>query len=74
MNIEREPSTEDYYVLRITMLPSCIRFALRNNERIVYSGADPLSSTNGCYDSLLSNVVNNLIQNYKVDEFIFSKG
>jgi len=52
-----------------------IEWVVRDQTSTIASGSDPLSSTNGYYDSLLSNVVNHchsLCKTKDVD-FIFRR-
>lgn len=72
--IEREPSTEIWIVAAIKMEPNYIRWTVRDADGLLFTGSNPLTSTNGCYDSLLSNSVNEILKNYNIDEFLFSRG
>lgn len=42
----------------IIMRKTHIAWLVRDELSTYASGSDPLTSTNGCYDSLLSNVIN----------------
>jgi hypothetical protein len=65
-----------YVVAAIVMYHNRVTYEVRHQQRgITHSGSNSLNSTNGCYDSLLSNVMN-LIAGLpiKVNEFIMRKG
>jgi hypothetical protein len=63
----------------INMYPTHISCVISvNKEGWNFSGSDPLFVTNGCYMSLLSNVVNNCNEyckkkNIEIVDFIFSR-
>jgi hypothetical protein len=66
-------------VISIIMYPEYINWIVSvNKEGKGYSGSDPLKAANGCYMSLLSNVVNNCNeyckkQDIEIVDFIFSR-
>lgn len=62
---------ENHVVCVMVMYPEQISWNIQDGENI-QSGSDLLSGTNGCYDSLLSNVLNRM-NNYGIDEFIIRR-
>lgn len=62
--------------IAIVMYPRHISWEIASDGTKIASGADPLTSTNGDYDSLLSNVVNdcyNRVESKNI-HFLFRKG
>ena len=59
----------------VTMHVDRIEFSVFDDDakETVYRGSNPLSSTNGCYDSLLSNTVNSIQDLYGLCVFQFRK-
>jgi len=60
----------------IIMRKNSVEFVVRDAISIIASGTDTLKSTNGDYDSLLSNIVNvaNNHCSMPTTDFIFRKG
>lgn len=60
----------------ITMFPEYIKWEIAIDGEVVLRGSDPLTSTNGDYNSLLSNVVNHCVNSSsnKNLHFWFSRG
>lgn len=73
MTIKHETSIENWTVATIVCEAISIRWEIRDSFYVLSCGTDLLSSTNGCYDSLLSNVVNKIHSAYKINEFIFRR-
>ena len=66
---------QTYVVVTIVQYPECISWSIRGTET-EQSGSDPLSSTNGCYMSLFSNVMTDCSNRSlgPIDEWIVRKG
>ena len=63
------------YTISITTFPKYISWSIRCDGELYASGSDPLTSTNGDYMALLSNVTNHALGFCDSDvEILFNRG
>jgi len=63
---------DNYRTACVVLGKEVISYSVRDCLGIVYSGSDSLVGVNGCYDSLLSNVLTRLAK-YRPDEYLVRK-
>lgn len=70
--------SNEYVTVTIVSYPAYVSWHIRKSDAPEFdsSGTDPLSSTNGCYDSLLSNVMTECSNRClgPIDQWIIRKG